>query len=58
MACIISLIDPTKNKAVKSITLDGNYKDAENKVKQNNENITKMKPNKKGFFWKVTHINV
>jgi predicted transcriptional regulator len=58
MACIISLIDPTKNKAVKTLTIDENYANAEKKVKELNTNISKMKPNKKGFFWSVTTINV
>lgn len=55
MACIISLIDPTKDKIVKYITIEGNYKDAENKV--STLNSTK-RPNPKGLFWKVTSINV
>lgn len=55
MACIISLIDPTKNKAVKTLIVDENYANAEKKVEELNK---KMKPNKKGFFWSVTTINV
>jgi len=53
MACIISLIDPTKNKIVKTATVDENYAGAEKKVKQLN-----AKPNKKGSFWVVTTIGV
>jgi hypothetical protein len=53
MACIISLIDPTKDKIVKTATVDENYAGAEKKVKQLN-----TKPNKKGLFWVVTTIGV
>jgi hypothetical protein len=53
MACIISLIDPTKNKIVKTATVDENYAGAEKKVNQLN-----AKPNKKGLFWVVTTIGV
>jgi len=55
MACIISLIDPTKNKVVKTSIINENYRDAEKKVKTMNENLNK-KPNKKGVFWVITTI--
>jgi hypothetical protein len=57
MACIISLIDPTKSKIVKTATVDENYAGAEKKVKQLNTILNK-KPNKKGLFWVVTTIGV
>jgi hypothetical protein len=57
MACIISLIDPTKQKITKTSTVDENYAGAEKKVKQLNEKLNE-KPNKKGLFWVVTTIGV
>ena len=53
MACIISLINPSNEKIVKTSTVDENYAGAEKKVKQLNE-----KPNKKELFWVVTTIGV
>jgi len=54
---IISLIDPTKSKIVKTATVDENYAGAEKKVKQLNTKLN-QKPNKKGLFWVVTAIGV
>jgi len=57
MACIISLIDPSKEKIVKTSTVNENYAGAEKRVEQLNEELNK-KPNKKEFFWVVTTIGV
>ena len=57
MACIISLIDPSNQKIVKTSTINENYSGAEQKVKQLNEKINE-KPNKKELFWVVTTIGV
>jgi len=57
MACIISLIDPSKQKIVKTSTVDENYAGAEKRVKQLNEKLNE-KPNKKELFWVVTTIGV
>ena len=57
MACIISLIDPSNQKIVKTLTVEENYSGAEQKVKQLNEKINE-KPNKKELFWVVTTIGV
>jgi hypothetical protein len=57
MACIISLIDPTKEKITKTSTVDENYAGAEKKVKQLNEKLNE-KRNEKGLFWVVTTIGV
>ena len=57
MACIISLIDPSKQKIVKTSTVDVNYAIAEKRVKQLNEKLNE-KPNKKELFWVVTTIGV
>jgi hypothetical protein len=57
MACLIGLIDPTKNRFVETYTVDGNYLYAENKAKELNEKLNK-KPNPKEMYWSVTHINV
>ena len=57
MACIISLIDPSKEKIVKTSTVNENYAEAEKRVEQLNEELNK-KPNKKEFFWVVTTIGV
>ena len=57
MACIISLIEPSKNKIVKSSTVDENYAGAEKRVKQLNEKLNE-KPNKKELLWVVTTIGV
>ena len=57
MACIISLIDQSKQKIVKTSTVDGNYAGAEKRVKQLNEKLNE-KPNKKELFWVVTTIGV
>jgi len=57
MACIISLIDPSKQKIVKTSTVDVNYAMAEKRVKQLNEKLNE-KPNKKELFWVVTTIGV
>jgi hypothetical protein len=57
MACIISLIDPTREKITKTSTVDSNYAGAEAKVKQLNAKLNE-KPNKKGMFWVVTTIGV
>jgi hypothetical protein len=57
MACIISLIDPSKNKIVKTLTVDENYAGAEKRVEQLNEKLNK-KPSKKELFWVVTTIGV
>jgi hypothetical protein len=56
MACIISLIDPTKNKIVKTSTIDENYRDSEKKVEKLNNELNK-KSNPKGLYWSVTTIN-
>lgn len=57
MACIISLIDPSKEKIVKTSTVDENYAGAEKRVKKLNKKLNE-KPNKKGLFWVVTTIGV
>ena len=57
MACIISLIDPSKEKIVKTSTVDENYAGAEKRVKQLNKKLNE-KPNKKELFWVVTTIGV
>ena len=57
MDCIISLIDPSKQKIVKTSTVDVNYAMAEKIVKQLNEKLNE-KPNKKELFWVVTTIGV
>ena len=57
MACIISLINPSNEKIVKTSTVDENYAGAEKKVKQLNEKLNE-KPNKKELFWVVTTIGV
>jgi hypothetical protein len=57
MACIISLVDPTKDKIVKTSIVYENYAGAEKRVKQLNEKLNK-KPNKKELFWVVTTIGV
>lgn len=57
MAYIISLIDPSKNKIVKTLTIDENYAGAEKRVELLNEKLNK-KPNKKELFWVVTTIGV
>ena len=41
MACVISLIDPNKNKVLKSLKIDDNYKNAENRVQELNKKINK-----------------
>jgi len=57
MACIISLIDPSKNKCIKTLAVDENYLTAEVKVKELNIKLNE-KENKKELFWSVTEINV
>ena len=57
MACIISLIDPSNNKIIRTSTVDENYSGAEKRVKQLNEKLNE-KLNKKELFWVVTTINV
>lgn len=57
MACIASLIEPSKNKVVKTWSIDENYKTAESLVKKKNEQLN-SKPNKKGLFWVITTIGV
>ena len=57
MACIASLIDPSKNKVVKTWSINENYKTAESLVKSKNEQLN-SKPNKKGSFWVITTIGV
>jgi hypothetical protein len=57
MACIASLIDPSKNKVVKTWSIDKNYKTAESLVKKKNEQLN-SKLNKKGLFWVITTIGV
>ena len=56
MACLISLIDASKEKVVETRTVDENYVNTEKYVEQLNEKLNK-KPNRKGLFWKVTLIN-
>ena len=57
MACIISLIDSSNNKIIRTSTVDENYSGAEKRVKQLNEKLNE-KLNKKELFWVVTTINV
>jgi hypothetical protein len=57
MACIISLIDPTKNRFVKTRAVDENYLNAEKTAKELNEKLNK-KPNPKEMYWSVTQINI
>jgi hypothetical protein len=57
MACTVSLIDPSKNKVVKTWSIDESYKTAEGLVKKKNEQLN-SKPNKKGLFWVITTIGV
>jgi hypothetical protein len=57
MACIISLIDPTKNKITKTLTTCENYLNSEGLVKELNDKLNKGS-NKKGLYWKITAINV
>lgn len=57
MACLIALIDPTKEKTIKSITLDENYLNSEKRVIELNEALNK-KLNPKELYWKVIAINV
>jgi hypothetical protein len=57
MACIISLIDPTKNKAVETRKVNENYLITEKRVKELNEKLNKKK-NPKSLYWTVTVINV
>ena len=53
MACIISLIDPGKQRILKQLTVYENYASAEDRVKELNK-----KPNKNGCYWKVTIIGI
>lgn len=55
MACIASLINPTKNEVVKTWSINENYKTAESLVKKKNEQLN-SKPNKKGLYWVITII--
>lgn len=57
MACIVSLIDPSKNKVIKTWSIDESYKTAEGLVEKKNEQLN-SKPNKKGLFWVITTIGV
>ena len=57
MACIISLIDPTNEKIVKTLTVYENYASSEKQAKQLNIKLNE-KPNKKGLFWVVTTIGI
>jgi hypothetical protein len=57
MACTVSLIDPSKNKVVKTWSIDESYKTAEGLVEKKNEQLN-SKPNKKGLFWVITTIGV
>ena len=57
MACIASLIDPTKNKSVKTWSINESYKIAESLIKNKNEQLNK-KPNKKGLFYVITNVEV
>jgi len=57
MACVISLIDPNKNKVLKSLKIDDNYKNAENRVQELNKKINKKESNNPRF-WSVTTIGV
>lgn len=56
MACLIALIDPTKDKIVDSIQISGTSREAEERAVELNQKLNK-KPNPKEKFWKVTHIN-
>ena len=57
MACVISLIDPNKNKVLKSLKIDDNYKNAENRVQELNKKINKKESNNPRF-WSDTTIGV
>ena len=57
MACIISLIDPTKNKVKKTLHINESYLVCENRVILLNNKLN-SNPNPKELFWSVTTINI
>ena len=57
MACKIELINPQKNKVIKSNIIDNSFKDAQDRVDKLNEKLN-SKPNKKELFWVVSIINI
>lgn len=57
MACMIGLIDPTKEKIIKNLGIDSTYAEAEKKVEQLNADLNRN-PNKKRLYWKVINIGI
>ena len=51
----ISLFDPNKNKILKSLSVDRNYKEAEKEVETLNKRLSASEKNK-GYYWKITTI--
>ena len=51
----ISLFDPNKNKILKSLSVDRNYKEAEKEVETLNKRLSTSEKNK-GYYWKITTI--
>jgi hypothetical protein len=52
----LSLVDPTKNKFVKTLSLDRTYREAEKEVETLNRRLSPSEK-AKGFYWKVSSIN-
>jgi hypothetical protein len=57
MACSVALINPQKNKIVKTKTIDDIYRNVEQKVFEMNNKLN-QKGNKKELYWKVLNINI
>ena len=51
----ISLFDPNKNKILKSLSVDRNYKEAEKEVETLNKRLSASEKNKE-YYWKITTI--
>jgi hypothetical protein len=51
----ISLFDPNKNKILKTLSVDRNYREAEKEVETLNKRLSASEKNK-GYYWKVTTI--
>ena len=51
----ISLFDPNKNKILKSLSVDKNYKEAEKEVETLNKRLSASEKNKE-YYWKITTI--
>ena len=52
---VIGLVDPNKDKTIKTITLDRNYRESEEEVTKLNEKLNK-KSNPKELYWRVIQI--